>query len=86
MPVPNCVVCDELGTFACVECKTSHYCSIKCVNKDQPVHQLFCSQLATFIATTPRPVSKNICPDTASDGDVDAIYRRGLAEPIWIIQ
>jgi hypothetical protein len=82
MPVPNCVVCDKLSTFACVECKTSHYCSINCVNKDQPVHQFFCSQLATFTATTPRPASKSICPDTASDGDESVIYRRGLLLPV----
>jgi len=82
MPVPNCVVCDKLSTFACVDCKTSHYCSINCINKDLPVHQLFCHPLVKFLASTPKPASKSIRYDTASDGEKGVIYRRGLLFPV----
>lgn len=82
MPVQECVVCDKLSTIACVECKTSRYCSTTCLSKDRPIHRLFCSQFATFVATTPRPASKAICRDTALDGEEGIIYRRGLLFPV----
>ena len=43
--IMECTVCVEHTAYRCVNCKKQYYCSIACLERDEPKHSLVCGKV-----------------------------------------
>lgn len=54
-----CTVCPQAGKIPCPGCRLVQYCSEKCLEKDRPIHELFC-QSFKLVTADKRPFAPSI--------------------------
>ncbi|KAI7789167.1 mynd finger family protein [Diaporthe eres] len=55
-----CTVCPQAGKIPCPGCRLVQYCSEKCLEKDRPIHELFCKSFE-LVSAGKRPIALDIC-------------------------
>lgn len=55
-----CTVCPQAGKIPCPGCRLVKYCSEKCLEKDRPIHELFCKSFE-LVSAGKRPIALDIC-------------------------